>query len=200
MKRSNLIIRVIAIAVVLAESFSLPAAAEVVYTSAAVSIPAGSYYQLDLNHDGVTDFTLRSALLQDYCQFGDGYVWSLTVTPADGSAAITTKSSSNASALLNGMPINSVEKFHQSSATMAELSWGTCGTRMLGEWLNLPNRYLGLQFRGSDKQIHYAWAKLNTVAYIDQHGHLQATTILSGFAYETVPRQPILTGQTSDAP
>src|SRR5580698_11431007 len=81
------------------------AAAEVVYTRVNVSIPVGGTYNIDLDQDGITDFTLRSALLQDYCQFGDGYVWSLTVTPADGSAAITTKGSSNASALLNGMPI-----------------------------------------------------------------------------------------------
>ena len=42
--------------------------AEVVYTPVNVSIGVGDSYNIDLNHDGVVDFTLRSHLLEDYCQ------------------------------------------------------------------------------------------------------------------------------------
>lgn len=49
------------IAVAIVTVFSLPAVAEIVYTPVQVSIPANGYYSLDLNHDGITDFTLRSA-------------------------------------------------------------------------------------------------------------------------------------------
>lgn len=189
------------IALAIAAAFSLPASAEVVYHSVAVSIPAGGYYNLDLNRDGITDFTIRSGLLQDYCQFGDGYVWSLTVTSAAGSAVETAGGrigNNDASALAQGMPVNSAQSFYPGTSTMAELSWGNCGIGTLGQWLNIPNRYLGLKFLGPDNQIHYGWANLSAVAYVDPYGHLQTNVILSGFAYETAPRQQILTGQTSD--
>ena len=48
-------------------AIALPAEAEIVYTPANISIPVGSSYNIDLNQDGVTDFTIRSSLLQDYC-------------------------------------------------------------------------------------------------------------------------------------
>jgi hypothetical protein len=181
--------------------FVAQAAAEVVYTQVNVSIPVGGAYNIDLNRDGVTNFTLRSSFLQDYCQFGDGYVWSLLVIPANGNAVVTSAGrigSSNASALLMGAPVNSASSLYSNVATMAALYWGVCGTGVAGEWLNQPNRYLGFQFKGAANDVHYGWAKVSTVAYVDQRGILHASTVLTGFAYETNPGQAILTGQTSD--
>ena len=201
MKSLGLHICVVVMALTIVAAFSLPTSAEVVYHSVVVSIPVSGYYHLDLNQDGITDFTLRSALLQDYCQFGDGYVWSLTVTPATGSAVETAAGhigNNDASALAQGVPVNSGQSFYPGTSIMAELSWGDCGIVTLGQWLNIPNRYLGLMFLGPDNQIHYGWANLSAVAYVDPYGHLQTNVILSGFAYETVAGQQILTGQTSD--
>lgn len=195
--RSCTFVAVVAIAVAL----SLPSPAEVVFHTAVVSIPVNGIYNLDLNQDGITDFTLRSALLQDYCQYGDGYIWGLTVMPAAGSTIETAAGragDNNAAALAQGMPVDSAQTFYASTAVMAELAWGRCGTGTLGEWLNVSNRYLGLKFVGPDKQIHYGWATLSVVAYVDGSGYLQTNVILSGFAYETVAGQRILTGQTSD--
>src|SRR5579862_6768155 len=126
------------------------AAAEVVYTKVNVSIPVGGSYNIDLNQDGITDFTLRSSLLEDYCQFGDGYAWTLLLIPANGGAvAIDAGSitSSDAAALQNGVMVNNGQRFYAGLAVMAGLDWGFCGTSVFGEWLNLPNRYLGLQFK-----------------------------------------------------
>ena len=201
MKSLGLHICVVVMAGTIAAAFSLPTSAEVVYHSVVVSIPVSGYYNLALNHDGTTDFTLRSSLLQDYCQFGDGYVWSLTVTPATGSAVETAAGrigNNDALDLAQGMPVNSGQSFYPGTSIMAELSWGSCGVGTLGQWLNVPNRYLGLKFLGSDNQIHYGWANVSAVAYVDPYGHLQTNVILCGFAYETVPGQQILTGQTSD--
>jgi hypothetical protein len=191
------------IVVTIAAALSLRAAAEVVYTSVEVSIPNNGYYNLDLNHDGISDFTLRSALLQDYCQSGDGYVWSLTLTPSSGNAVVTAAGligDNDASVLPSGAPVSSGQNFYPNASLMAELSWGSCGIAALGEWLNIPYRYLGLEFHGSNNEIHYGWAKVSNVAYVDRHGHLHTSTVLSGFAYETVPGQAILAGQTTDAP
>ena len=182
-------------------AIALPAEAEIVYTPANISIPVGSSYNIDLNQDGVTDFTIRSSLLQDYCNDGDGFMWSLTVTSANGNAVVTSLGhigSSWAAALLNSVPVNGGEGFVTGSSTMAALAWGFCGTGTLGEWLNLPDRYLGLKFRDANGGVHYGWAKLSTAAYVDGQGHLHNSTILSGFAYETIAGRQIFTGQRSD--
>lgn len=201
MKSPSSITYAFLVAVAIAAAFALPSSAEVVYHSVVVSIPLNGNYNLDLNQDGIPEFTIRSALLQDYCQSGDGYVWSLSITPASGNAVETAAGrvgNSNAAALAQNMPVDSAQSFYAGTATMARLVWGNCGIGTLGEWLNIPNHYLGLRFVGLDNQIHYGWAELSVVAYVDRNGHLQTNVMLSGFAYETVARQQILTGQISD--
>jgi hypothetical protein len=178
----------------------MPAAAEIVYTQANISIALGDSYGLDLNHDGVADVTLRSSLLEDYCQSGDGYLWTLSANSANGNSVVTESGrfgAGYAAALHNGIPVNSHQSFYPGLSILAQLSWGFCGTGVMGEWLNLPDRYLGVQFRGAANDIHYGWAKLSTVAYVDQWGVLHASTMLTGFAYETVAGREILAGHTS---
>ena len=68
---------VFVLAAALLGALQTPVAAQIVYTPVNVSIPVGGSYYLDVNHDGITDFTIRSQILQDECQFGDGYVWNL---------------------------------------------------------------------------------------------------------------------------
>lgn len=185
--------------VILASSLVLPAHAQIVYTQVNVSIPVGDAYNLDLNGDGVTDFTLKSKLLQGLCQWGDEYVWSLTVIPSGGNYVVTASDqvgSGYASALTYGVAVNASQSFDPNASVMADLNWGACGIGMLGEWLNLPNRYLGLQFQASDGTIHYAWAKLSTAAYVDQDEHLHASTLLTGFAYQASPGVGIPAGAT----
>jgi hypothetical protein len=185
--------------VMLASALVLPANAQIVYTQVNVSIPVGESYNLDLNGDGVTDFTLKSKLLQGYCQSGDEYVWSLTVIPAganDVATATDQAGSGYASALQYGVSVNAGQNFYPSASVMADLNWGACGIGMLGEWLNLPNRYLGLQFQTADGTTHYAWAKLSSAAYVDQDEHLHASTLLTGFAYQVSPGEGIPAGAT----
>jgi hypothetical protein len=190
--RSAAVLAVIFLAVLL-----VPLAAEVVYTPVNVSIPVGDSYYLDLNHDGVPDFTLRSQILRDYCQYGNGYAWNLSLTPAAGNAVVVA-GGSYAAALLYGTPVGAGGNFAPSTAFLVELDWGGCGQGFYGDWLNLPNRYLGLQFRlNGGAEIHYGWAKLSEVGYVDQQGQLHTSTVVSGFAYETTPGTAILAGQTS---
>jgi len=183
--------------VILASSLVLPAHAQIVYTQVHVSIPAGDSYNLDLNGDGVANFTLKSKLLQGLCQWGDEYVWSLTVIPAGGNDVVTATDqagSDYASALTYGALVNAGQNFYPSGSVMADLTWGACGIGTSGEWLNLPNRYLGLQFQAQGGTTHYAWAKLSTAAYVDQDEHLHASTLLTGFAYQATPGAGIAAG------
>jgi hypothetical protein len=57
-----------------------------------------------------------------------------------------------------------------------------------GNWLDVRNRYLGLKFTIKGK-IHFGWARLTTTA-----GAANGT--LTGYAYETIPNKPIVTGKT----
>jgi len=183
---------------VLTSALSRTAEAQIVYTQVNVAIPVGGSYNLDVNGDGVIDYVLQSKFLQEYCQSGDEFSWRLTAIPAGGNDVVTSLNqagSDYASALPYDAPVNSSQNLYPGSATMAELYWGACGIGMLGEWLNQPTRYLGLQFQAADG-IHYGWAKLSTVAYVDQDQHLHASTLLSGFAYEVTPGAGILAGNT----
>lgn len=188
-------------AVTLSTMLAVRSAAEIVYTQVNASIPSGGYYNIDLNHDGITDFTLRAPLLQGLCQAGDEFTWYLDVVPAAGNGVVTPLAqigSIYAAALLNGATVNDSRIFDSGSAVMAELYWGACGSGSAGLWLNLPDRYLGLQFRAPDNSIHYGWAKVSIFAYVDQQGHFHSFTFLSAYAYETVPGEAILAGQTAD--
>jgi len=179
---------------------TLQASAGVVYTQVNISIPLNSYYNVDLNGDGFLDFSLRSAFLQAYCESGDDYVWFLDVNPGSNAAVIAaiTPGLAVALALPAGVVVGPGNSFYSGTATMAELFWGACTSGSEGMWLNVPDRYLGLRFSDSQKGAHYGWAKISTAAYVDDSGHLHVSTFLSGFAYEAIAGQPILTGQISD--
>lgn len=193
----RLIRATVVIFAVLLTALLTPASAEVVYTSVNISIPTNGEYNLNLNRDGVPDFTLRSHLLQDYCQSGDGYVWSLSITPANGNAVVAADGA-DAAAMLQGAPVSASQPFLRSQARLAELDWGRCGSGQYGQWRNLPNRYVGLQLRvQGSSNVYYGWAEVVEEAFLDDNGHLQTFTVLHGFAYETVPGRTILAGQTS---
>jgi hypothetical protein len=128
-------------------------------------------------------------------------VWYLDVTSANLNSVVTPANqvgSDLASALQGGVVVGAGQRFDPGSSVLAELYWGACDNGSDGQWLNLPDRYLGLQFRGLDHAMHYGWAKLSTVAYVDRQGTLHSNTFVSGFAYETVPGQAIRTGQTTN--
>jgi len=194
--RRTLVTAVIAIAALV-----VPATAEVVYTQVNVSIPVGGYYAIDLNHDGVADFSLRSPILQGLCQSGDQDSWNLTINPGSGNSAAVMAgqpSSGLTAALPNNVAVNASEAYSTVTSVMAELQWGYCGTYALGQWLGLPIGYMGLQFRAPDGTVHYGWAKVSTAAYVDRYGVVHSMTIVWAYAYETVAGQAILTGQTTD--
>jgi len=74
---------------------------------------------------------------------------------------------------------------------------GHSATEFRGNWVNdgkgVTDRYLGLKFYIKGK-AHFGWARLTTAR--TQHGSPYLHTTLSGYAYETVPNEPIITGKT----
>ncbi|HSY31178.1 MAG TPA: hypothetical protein VLA42_04245, partial [Verrucomicrobiae bacterium] len=63
-----------------------------------------------------------------------------------------------------------------------------------GQWLDTKNRYLGLQFV-INGQVHYGWARL-TVTVPRPTISRGIYAVLTGYAYETEPNKPIITGKT----
>jgi hypothetical protein len=92
-------------------------------------------------------------------------------------------------ALPAGYNVGSKLKFTAGAKGMAscfEATSSTCG----GNWFNALHRYLGLKFVISGK-VHYGWARLNVTWNLSRR-----SATLTGYAYETIPNKPIITGRT----
>jgi hypothetical protein len=173
---------------------SSPAEAEIVFTPVNGQITSGSKYALDLNHDGVVDFNLINDLHLSTTPFGDD----LNISPAVRGNAIwqgarERYNQADAAALPAGVPVGSGKPFIFRNVNMAYASLTAFTYVSGGPWKNVTNRFLGLRFL-INGEVHFGWARLTVLA--DSHRETVKAT-LTGYAYETVANQPILTGQTS---
>jgi hypothetical protein len=172
-----------------------PAEAEIVFTPANGVIAQGSKYALDLNHDGVIDFTLENDVHLSTTPFGDD----LNIAPAKGNAVWQGPrehyNQITAAALPAGVPVGSGKPFVSQNVNMAYASLvaGSPSYVSGGPWKNVTNRFLGLRFL-IDGQVHFGWARLTVLT--DSHRETVRATI-TGYAYETEANTPILTGQIS---
>jgi hypothetical protein len=174
-------------------ALSSPCAAEIIYTPAHTGI--GRWYFLDLNHDGISDFTLQatSACDENVCRS-----W-LQVYSAPQSNAIAGKG--GAAVLWPGAKIGPKRRSWGGSA-IEEAVFSNNGTtsrgtsRFYGAWANggkgFKDHYLGLKFL-IDGRLHYGWARLTTT------GGWPRLAVLTGYAYETIPGKSIIAGQKKEA-
>jgi hypothetical protein len=195
------------VAVVSVLALTQPSEAKIVYTPANVVLSCpharrdanivgivggcNQQYNLDLNHDGVTDFTIAVHTEDSgICNIGA----SADELPASGNGAIG--SGGYAAALMQGAPIGHSQQFQGSRRTMAfDGVEPDCREIHGGPWFNVTDGYLGLSFRRNGR-THYGWARLNV--YVSaKEGFSQAT--LTGYAYETIAGKSIIAGQTKGA-
>jgi hypothetical protein len=170
-----------------------PADAKIVYTPTNQKI--ASSYNLDLNGDGKTDFTITlGGRVMPGCS---GYR-ALDETPASHNGAELDQN--GALALYQGDRIGFGGYFGQTKALMAAFRVHLtihppfCVTNFFGNWWDVTDRYLGLKFKFHGKP-HYGWARL-TVHFVHYGGiHILEATI-TGYAYETIPGKAIKAGQT----
>lgn len=172
--------------------------AEIVYTPTNTSIHVGETIPLDLNNDGIVDFEFKDVF--HGTSFGGG-LGVLSVLPAQSSNQIwghRAYGAQMASALFAGVPIGSSVQFAKGGKMMADIAASGAligGTFYIGScawaWGNVANRYLGLKFVVNG-ETHYGWARLSVGCSED----VTVIAELTGYAYETVANQPILTGQT----
>jgi hypothetical protein len=174
-----------------------PAYAEIVYTPAHVVLitrdnSTVSSYKLDLNHDGINDFSLRAGGAPR--QSGnDAYVlcqWLATSNAVWGRDF--------RSALRRGTKIGPNGLFNHKFQEMGYVSYvSSPPPGFYGPWVNsgkgVRDRYLGLKFVIKGK-VHYGWARLDVK--VKGYGIVGITATLTGYAYETVPNKPIIAGKT----
>jgi hypothetical protein len=187
-----------------AVALTQPAEGKVIYTRVHKTIATGERYAFDLNHDGIPDFIVsnvfsapfgvllvcpnnpaRSCALQSH--IGPNEIWG------------NLKHSTWASALAIGVKVGpNARRFMPRHYYMAGFSCDPSGCTHhadRGPWKGtVRGKYLGLKFFIGGK-VHYGWARLNVSYTPDQPGN-DLTGVLTGYAYETVPNRPIITGQT----
>jgi hypothetical protein len=167
------------------------AGAKIVYTKTNVHIL--NNIPLDLNNDGTADFNFGTFWASDDCIFGSG---SDNIAPAATGNRIWRNGSGYATALHPGVSVGRKSPLVARKLVMGRAWWqcscgGTCKSGYDGPWENggkgVTNRYLGLEFKIKGK-THYGWARLNF--------HELSAAYLTGYAYETIPNKPIVTGKT----
>jgi hypothetical protein len=180
--------------------------AEVVYTVTHQVTHAGTPLYIDLNHDGIHDFQLRTT----YYPGSSGLEVGLDAFAiADNRIAARRFRSSGgyffsaASALKAGAQIGPNGNFSVRFPFIAVEHFGRFGSQYsdLGPWAGtgkgVRNRYLGLKFI-VDGEVHYGWARLSvTLGHRRQFDDVVGT--LTGYAYETIPDKPIIAGRITGA-
>jgi hypothetical protein len=168
-----------------------PAEAKVVYTNTRVTI--GSFYHLDLNHDGIGDFNINICSCEP-----ESNPLIISSKRNVGNMAIEQPGFSySAAALVSGAPIGPKQAFKGvyggGAMFMAGAGYSTSGKPVSnGPWIGVTGRYLGLKFM-INGEVHYGWARLTV-------GKRLSHIVLTGYAYETIANRPIKAGQTSETP
>jgi hypothetical protein len=162
-----------------------PTQAKIVYTPAHRVIMGKHEISLDLNHDGIADFTIsnHSFCTTDVCGR------SLFARPAGNNKVVGVKGIGGPfSALKRGSRIGPRQPFSGLLMAASGTEYAT-----VGPWLNVEGRYLGLKFFVKG-HLHYGWARFNVTAV-----GMKITATLTGYAYETVPNKPIIAGRTKES-
>lgn len=176
-------------------AFSWPCEAEIVYTPANTPIGPNQTLQLDLNHDGIVDFNITNHFSTESFSSLDR----LSVAPAQPGNNIwghTATGVAWASALPAGFLVGAGGQFYAAAPRRMVSSWSNNGRPVIGSsfpcvagaWGSVSNRYLAFKFSIKGK-THYGWARLSVSC-----SHVVVSATLTGYAYETVPNRPTITG------
>lgn len=176
-------------------SSSPQAKAEIVYTPTNQVVPNDGKIMIDLNQDGVPDFTLANPFrTQSFTGTSSvlAYAASHRGNQVYGRGAF-------ASCLASGVQVGPAGKFGAVDRVLAKFFWNDGSYRVLGASANggkgVQDHYLGFRFR-INNEAHYGWARLN-LSMSDSFPGMTAT--LMGYAYETTPNKAIVTGKTRNS-
>lgn len=180
------------IATIIALVSMVPAFASINYTPVNRTIPNNGASGIDFDHDGVKDFWIGSFFGDFFCGLRSGKGGSANVSPVKSTSGVIL-TSVFAAALPAGVPVGPAQTFAERKTQL--MFFNTCGSgQVAGNWFNVSNHYLGLEFQIAG-QTHFGWAELSVIA--SRFGsNVGLTTVVVGYAYETVVGKTIITGQT----
>ncbi|MEO8149644.1 MAG: T9SS type A sorting domain-containing protein [Bacteroidia bacterium] len=182
--------------IVTAMMFYASATAQIIYTDVnpdtTLSCFGGSCtksYNLDLNNDGTVDFTLYTSALGDTCP---GHTRRrVYVNSQSGNATVTLMMNAN-DLIDNNLAFNASIGTLRSNTKPPGLVWTSCSVGW-GSWTSTSDHYLGLQLTVGPS-TYYGWVRLNVAIYLQGPGVV--SFIVKDYAYNSIPNQPILAGQT----
>lgn len=176
-----------------------PSDAEVIYTPSNTPVTIAHanqgpvYTTLDLNNDGVPDFTFTLSSTLHYSSYGytSRARFILKVSPDQtGNEIVQGELPLNASAVPAGVAIGPQQKFG-TGGYMVKRSATLHTAHTSGSWAPLEFAYVGLKFV-INGQVHYGWARIK----FPFPGQSQDPSIY-GYAYESTANKAISAGQTS---
>jgi hypothetical protein len=178
---------------------------EVVYTPTYQVTHTTFPLYIDLNHDGIKDFIVRTSFYQGSSGLEVGLSAAGYRNQNNAVAGRRFSRSgyffSAASALPAGARIGPKGNFSVRAPFMAmELFSGFGSTySAVGAWAGagsgVKNRYLGLKFV-IGREVHFGWARFTVTLGHERHLDDVSGT-LTGYAYETEPDKPIIAGRTA---
>ncbi len=177
-------------------SAAIPVDAQIVYTPSNIPMAQGfagsSVTPLDLDNDGAADFNFNNF---SYSTHGLGGFYLRISAAQEGNEIDGYQGAHNilASALPGGVQIGSKANFllAPNGQFLGNEEHGTQSGSFSGGWLKVETAYLGLKFL-IDGQVHYGWALIKLTG---PGAFLNGS--IYGYAYESTPNQPIVTGQTT---
>ncbi len=152
-------------------------------------------HNMDVNNDGILDlkFILTSSIITG---FFPGQPTSITgsvsATPLNGSAILSGSSGYPAKMNLNDSINANVNWSALTSQVMISKTTSST-TTTIGNWNTTTDGFLGLRVIAGS-QTHYCWIRLSVEAYTS--GANAAILVSKDFAYNSIPNQPILAGET----
>jgi hypothetical protein len=169
-----------------------PAEGKIVYTPANVPLMNQQQVFLDLNHDGVNDFSFYGQSISR--RSISTFFFRLTLSPAQQGNAIWGVESNKHGSCVASLPqdtrVGPKRPFQANRVVMLDWSGGPNGGTAYCPWAGKTGTaYIGLKFEIKG-QTHFAWARVKTTSIAPYN------ISLTGYAYETIPNKPILTGKT----
>jgi len=167
---------------------SVPSQAEVVFTPSTAGLHGIGKLAIDLDNDGTVDVTVRVG----HCNSFSGYqkvgcISAYGATRVDR-IAMSGRRFITAAAFEKGVSVGASNSFR------ARAFMGTgFGSDYYGHWSHVANRFLGVKFV-INGETHFGWIGFRSVT-----GAYALTAKFAGWAYETNPDTPIVTGDTGNA-
>lgn len=181
--------------------FSVSATAQIVYTDVDPDLTitqstAGSTgHALDINNDGITDATMTASLTTSSNK-------AVKVSPAAGSqipmsGAILLAKALNMDAIIDAVSPSGTSWQNAPNAVLRQIPivprprpWG--GNPIpFGDWSNTTDRYLPIRF-SVEGDWHYGWVRVSVVSL-----SAGISFIIRDYAYNSMPNEPLLAGQTT---